>query len=538
MVACLMLALLVTTVAAASVGTGSPSGVTTASDEISAVAVAFALIAGILGIMRWRMTGLAPALLAGVAVIVLGVGAVGLGELLARLDVSGVDTAVLGWVRPASVIVSLALLGWAARSPDVNSQLRLPSLLALAFAAVTAVTLLLQLLPSVAVVVAGVLPGSSTDVLGPSLVSLAWLAMAIVYLVKGLRACRLMFAWYGLLLLGLATSEVMRAVGAMTGGPWTAGGSLLRATALLCGVIAGLQELQWVYAHQSVRLLETTNASRDTEARIQEERARQEERAHEARNALAAIEGATVTLERYHHALDAAARGALARAVTGEISRLQRLVGGQDHTAYRIAFRLSDIIEPQVALARSQGAEVVADVPEDLYAYGRPADTAEVLQNLLINARRHAPASPIVVSASYDQGRAVIRVDDRGPGVPPEQRHAIFGRGARASEAPGSGLGLFVAARLMENMGGHLELEDRPGPGACFALRLPGGELAGQHASASAAESLGQVDDHRVPGDVDRMLPPSNLHRSRPGGRRGGQQPDHDVSGHVSGHRR
>ena len=58
-----------------------------------------------------------------------------------------------------------------------------------------------------------------------------------------------------------------------------------------------------------------------------------------------------------------------------------------------------------------------------------------------------------------------LSVADRGPGVTPAQRSALFERGTRSAETGGAGLGLFVARRLMAEQGGALWFEPRPGGG-------------------------------------------------------------------------
>jgi two-component system, OmpR family, sensor kinase len=71
-------------------------------------------------------------------------------------------------------------------------------------------------------------------------------------------------------------------------------------------------------------------------------------------------------------------------------------------------------------------------------------------------------------------------VRDRGPGVLPVEREAIFGRFVRgraglASPRRGSGIGLSVVRLLIEAMGGLMHVADHPGGGADVQLLLPGG---------------------------------------------------------------
>jgi signal transduction histidine kinase len=110
------------------------------------------------------------------------------------------------------------------------------------------------------------------------------------------------------------------------------------------------------------------------------------------------------------------------------------------------------------------------------WAKADPAACARVVRILIDNALRYAPpGKPIKVIATHDRGAAVVRVSDRGPGVPVEEREHIFERfhrGKATSVEIGFGLGLAIGRELAERMGGTLELVDSA-HGACFALALP-----------------------------------------------------------------
>jgi signal transduction histidine kinase len=103
---------------------------------------------------------------------------------------------------------------------------------------------------------------------------------------------------------------------------------------------------------------------------------------------------------------------------------------------------------------------------------GRANELVEVVQTLLDNARDHAPRSSVVVRAQREGDRILVRVEDRGPGVAPSSRDRIFQRGVTSSRT-GSGLGLYVARRLVREQGGDLWLEDRLGGGSSFVVSLP-----------------------------------------------------------------
>jgi signal transduction histidine kinase len=98
------------------------------------------------------------------------------------------------------------------------------------------------------------------------------------------------------------------------------------------------------------------------------------------------------------------------------------------------------------------------------------------LSNLLDNALRYAgPAGRVTLSIEKTDDEVRTHVDDTGPGVPREQRDAIFAPHTRGSGAlgDGAGLGLAIAKRIAEHHGGRLEVGDAPGAGARFTLALP-----------------------------------------------------------------
>lgn len=99
-----------------------------------------------------------------------------------------------------------------------------------------------------------------------------------------------------------------------------------------------------------------------------------------------------------------------------------------------------------------------------------------VMRNLLENARRYA-AGDITVTLGAVAGQAVIRVCDRGPGVPPELRERIFEPFYRlpgATERDGGvGLGLALVKSIAIRHGGSVFCENRPDGGACFVVQMP-----------------------------------------------------------------
>jgi two-component system OmpR family sensor kinase len=123
------------------------------------------------------------------------------------------------------------------------------------------------------------------------------------------------------------------------------------------------------------------------------------------------------------------------------------------------------------------GAELVpSEDGQALVVHGVSKLLRRAVRNLLENARRYS-SGPVTVELTRDGDDAVVRVRDRGPGVPPAERERIFEpfyRLAGASERHGGvGLGLALVRSITQRHHGSVRCEDQQGGGACFALRIP-----------------------------------------------------------------
>lgn len=98
------------------------------------------------------------------------------------------------------------------------------------------------------------------------------------------------------------------------------------------------------------------------------------------------------------------------------------------------------------------------------------------LRQLIDNALKYSPpGSPVGIVADLEGDRLVIRVHDRGPGIPERERERIFDKFYRRSGAgvPGTGLGLYIAREILRTHGGDLWIESEPGEGSEFCAALP-----------------------------------------------------------------
>lgn len=166
------------------------------------------------------------------------------------------------------------------------------------------------------------------------------------------------------------------------------------------------------------------------------------------------------------------------------LSRLER--DGSRETLRRTVFDLTGLacetVERFARQAEKAGAELrladsVAPVPVD----GDATLVAQAVDNLVANAVRHSGAKRIEVSVSAQAGRAEVRVDDDGVGIPPDERPRIFERfhrvdASRTAATGGSGLGLAIAQRILRLHGGDVALVGKDGPGCRFVAHLPQGK--------------------------------------------------------------
>jgi len=135
-------------------------------------------------------------------------------------------------------------------------------------------------------------------------------------------------------------------------------------------------------------------------------------------------------------------------------------------------------------VARAKGVAIDVQAPDSGSVLADKTLLRGVIDSLLDNAIRHAPASSSVRLSAAAAGSALdIEVADQGPGIPDELRPRLFTRFARAAGARaadgGAGLSLAVGAAIARAHGGWLELVEGDGPGATFRLHLPDLQPAG-----------------------------------------------------------
>ncbi|KKB75902.1 hypothetical protein VW35_19305 [Devosia soli] len=143
---------------------------------------------------------------------------------------------------------------------------------------------------------------------------------------------------------------------------------------------------------------------------------------------------------------------------------------------------IKSLIEDAAFEARLVGHPAIAfeaSVPEDLTVHVDPSQMTRVLVNLMKNAREALEASQQIesprvrVTVTAEADRALIVVEDNGPGLPPRARENLFVAFEGSARAGGTGLGLAIARELTEANGGTLRFVETGAPGTRFELTLP-----------------------------------------------------------------
>ncbi|MTV39364.1 ATP-binding protein [Duganella radicis] len=202
--------------------------------------------------------------------------------------------------------------------------------------------------------------------------------------------------------------------------------------------------------------------------------------AHELRTPLAALKLQVLSLER---APDEAARKVAVSRVTAGIERATRLVeqllvlarqegGGQEIKLEPVSLDelVRRVLGDMNGLAQARQIDLgLHHADHDLVVAGQHDALLILLRNLVDNAIKYTPAGGTVdvtlrrsaAATKHGKPRILLRVEDSGPGIPPEERERVFSRFYRVPGSPagGSGLGMAIVQSIAERHGGALSLD-------------------------------------------------------------------------------
>ena len=199
---------------------------------------------------------------------------------------------------------------------------------------------------------------------------------------------------------------------------------------------------------------------------------------HELRSPLARLK---MAVGMYAEVADAA-RPALRREIDTNVAELDALVE---------EVLLASRLDANAPIERSDSVDLLGLAAEEAARVGAQVDTdgqpplvqgserllRRALRNLLENARRYGGQDVSVQVSQVGSGQAILRVSDRGPGVPAEYRERIFEPFFRlpghAEREGGVGLGLSLVKQIAQRHGGQVRCEPREGGGSSFVLSMP-----------------------------------------------------------------
>jgi len=212
---------------------------------------------------------------------------------------------------------------------------------------------------------------------------------------------------------------------------------------------------------------------------------------HELKTPLMALTAASEILSREDNALSAKQHELLEMVeretaylsqMAQEFLELARLESGRTQLVYEdvdLAALVSEVVQLEEPQAKYRDIAFQAIIPDDLPPItGDRGKLKQVLVNLISNAVKYnVDYGEVVVALKALNGEVVIEVSDTGPGIPEESLPHIFERFYRVPDevgfTEGTGLGLTIAHRIIEEHGGRIEVESELGGGSCFRCYLP-----------------------------------------------------------------
>lgn len=307
------------------------------------------------------------------------------------------------------------------------------------------------------------------------------LSLAGIPLLGASRRARLLLA--PVLIAPVAFSVLAMAAFRLESGVLAPGAGLLGALGIAASDRARKARHAMGSARDRIRELEGLQEGL-AEARRQESEARRVV-AHELKTPITSVKGLAQLLAQFD--LSGPERERVARMVVSETSRLAGMVDAlldlerlrlRDFGRDARALDLSSLCEVRLGFLRAgAGRPLEGFIQDGVHVQGDPALLERVLENLVSNALKFSPeGSPVRVSLAAAGREALLEVEDRGPGIPEEERARIFGRfqrGAAQGLAPGLGLGLALVAEVVAWHGGAVDVLAGTTGGSRFRVRLP-----------------------------------------------------------------
>ncbi len=210
---------------------------------------------------------------------------------------------------------------------------------------------------------------------------------------------------------------------------------------------------------------------------------------HELRTPLGFIKGYTTTLLRTDANWDEKTQREFLSIIDNETDRLQDLIANLLDSAklqagqivmnfqqVRLESLINDLLT-RLAL-HHPGLIIHTDIEQPLKPIqGDPRRLVQVFENLLTNAEKYAPASPVYITIKSVKNGVKVEIRDEGPGIPEKYQERIFDRFFRVPDQQtnvhGSGLGLFICRQIIHAHHCEITLTSKVGEGTTFHIFLP-----------------------------------------------------------------
>ena len=202
--------------------------------------------------------------------------------------------------------------------------------------------------------------------------------------------------------------------------------------------------------------------------------------AHEIRNPLAGIKGYAQIIEKKPQA---ERNSGFARRIVAETQRLETLVS--DLLAYAGSDRelaatvdIGEVVAHTADLLQHEAEQlqikIITECPEGILITGNRDKLGQALLNLGKNAIQAMPdGGALQISAGVDGRHVIIKVNDNGHGIIPEEMPRVF-EPFYTTKAKGTGLGLALCRKIVEEHGGMIEAKSAAGQGTTVSITIPG----------------------------------------------------------------
>jgi signal transduction histidine kinase len=239
--------------------------------------------------------------------------------------------------------------------------------------------------------------------------------------------------------------------------------------------------------------------------------------AHELKTPLTSVKASAQLLRRWSgdERIDRDRNERLMEQLGSEIGRLETLVSdlldaSRIHQG-RLDLRLEPIDLVQLAWTvierfehvpeRTHAHQIIVEADRAVTGFWDRSRLDQVVTNLVSNALKYSPDGGVIrLRVDHEGDEALLSVADQGIGISEHEQEQLFQPFARAESIRGSvsgtGLGLFIAERIIEHHGGTISVTSSPGQGTILAVRIP--LIAGDGPSASRRDETGSPEGAAV----------------------------------------